>query len=76
MRLLFDLKKYDKVLNRSFEKFGENYPHAHFFNALVYYVTNQKDKFEQSALEYFRLNNENVPKNLNEWAESKILKKY
>lgn len=71
-RLLFDLKKYDKLLSQCFLRVGESFPSAYFFRSLTYFNIGDHQKFVSEADRYFDLSGRERPQSLDSWAKEKI----
>jgi hypothetical protein len=69
-RLLFENKLYNKIIESSFNKVSETYPHAYFFNSLAYFALGEKELFLESAEKYFSLSGEDKPEDINAWVKS------
>ena len=68
-RDLFNSGKYDDIVNNLLEKVNTKYPSVYYFLALINYKKNKIKEFNNSALEYFKLEKKEVPEDLNKWAE-------
>ena len=69
-RLLFENKLYEKIIESSFDKVSETYPHAYFFNSLAYFALGENKLFLESAEKYFSLSGEDKPEDINAWVKS------